>query len=90
MAESNRAEHQHKVEEIPSKAILRHNKLSNNCRGDLWSPVSPLVADAFLFLFESLQKAVSALVIFVCNDLIEHNVFHALENIIFYLRIDKL
>lgn len=26
MAESNRAEHQHKVEETPSEAILRHNK----------------------------------------------------------------
>ena len=37
MAESNRAEHQHKVEETPSEAILRHNKLSNNCSGDLWS-----------------------------------------------------
>ena len=33
MAESNRAEHQHKVEETPSRAILRHNKLSNNCIG---------------------------------------------------------
>ena len=33
MAESNRAEHQHKVEETPSEAILRHNKLSNNCIG---------------------------------------------------------
>lgn len=30
MAESNRAEHQHKVEETPSEAILRHNK---NCIG---------------------------------------------------------
>lgn len=38
MAESNRAEHQHKVEETPSEAILRYNKLSNNCSGDLWSP----------------------------------------------------
>ena len=44
MAESNRAEHQHKVEETPSKAILRHNKLSNNCRGDL------LVALGFIAL----------------------------------------
>lgn len=39
MAESNRAEHQHKVEETSSEAILRHNKLSNNCRG--WRPRQP-------------------------------------------------
>ena len=39
MAESNRAEHQHKVEETPSEAILRYNKLSCKCRG--WRPRQP-------------------------------------------------
>lgn len=50
MAESNRAEHQHKVEETPSEAILRRNKLSNNCRATFGRPLG------FIALYRQILK----------------------------------